>query len=824
MVTFFSMRRLFSLLGLFTLLISSVSAQFNGDGFYRVQNYGTQRYFYITDNTGSYDMKRDIGDFGAMQLYKGHEKTISDPASILYIKQAGSQYDIQSQGVGIYQIVKRYVDLTTVSSGPFAGTYMVSATEQGITKYLDDEEVSTSIPDGVVGTNRSSPYRNWKIFPVKSTTDEYFGITPLFSINGKYYYPLYAAFPYKAASAGVKIYTISKYDLQLGCAVLSEITGVVPSLTPVLIECTSNNPSDNRLELIDSSSEPLSNKLRGVIFCNYDRRNKSQDAITQYDEVKMRVLGTTSEGKLGFVKSTQYLKQIEGNYYMPANSSYLFMESGDLSELTIVSEAEYNEMLSNRTFTVTYMIDGEVYKTEEVKVGQPLQADNPTREGYTFSGWSGLPDTMPDHDITVTGSFMGIDHNITYVLEGNVYKVVTVPCGSTISPLEVTKEGYVFSGWEGLPEIMPNQDITVSGYFTIGTYNLIYVIDGEVYQTQTYTYGDPITPLGNPSRDGYTFNGWSEIPETMPGHDVTINGSYTPHVFTIKYMIDGQLFDEQQVPCGQTITPPTPPERFGYHFKEWEGLPSAMTAGDLTVTAVYEPNLYKITYVVDGQTYQVVEVPYESEVTPLDYPEKEGYKFSGWEGIPETMPAEDITVSGSFSIGVYTIRYIINGAGYKDYVYFSREYKYEQTVTPYNRTPSAIAGYTFSGWGEVPATMPGHDVNIYGTYTGNLYKVSYYVLGKLVHQQEVACGDPIPPYTYSSGGLEITEADWQGTKYKTMPAKDVIYTCSQDIVDGIANVSNEESVGVVFDLSGKRISAMKKKGIYVVNGKKILKQ
>ena len=57
-----------------------------------------------------------------------------------------------------------------------------------------------------------------------------------------------------------------------------------------------------------------------------------------------------------------------------------------------------------------------------------------------------------------------------------------------------------------------------------------------------------------------------------------------------------------------------------------------------------------------------------------------------------------------------------------------------------------------------------------------------------------------------------------------MPAKDVTYTCSQDIVDGIANVSNEESVGVVFDLSGKRISAMKKKGIYVVNGKKILKQ
>ena len=63
------------------MLISNVSAQFSGDGFYRVQNFGTKRYLYLTDNTGSYDMKRDIGDFGALQLFQGQEKTISDPSS-----------------------------------------------------------------------------------------------------------------------------------------------------------------------------------------------------------------------------------------------------------------------------------------------------------------------------------------------------------------------------------------------------------------------------------------------------------------------------------------------------------------------------------------------------------------------------------------------------------------------------------------------------------------------------------------------------------------------------------------------------------------------
>lgn len=936
------------------MLISNVSAQFNGDGFYRVQNYGTKRYLYITDYTGSYDMKRDIGDFGAIHLLQGHEKTISDPSSILYLKEFGSQIDIQGQGISIYQIVKRYVDLKSISTPPFAGTYTVGATESGITKYLDDEEINVDIPDGVVGTNRGSPYRNWLIHPVSSSSDNYFGITPLFSINGKYYYPLYAAFPYKAASPGIKIYTVSKYDLELGYAVLSEITGVVPSRTPVLIECSSSSPSDNRLDLVASEETPPSNAMEGVLFSNYERRNKSTYAITAYNEERMRVLGKTSEGKLGFVKSTEYLRQIEGSYYLPANISYMFLPAGSPSELTVISAAEYDEILSNRTFTITYIIDGEVYKTEQVKVGQPINADNPTREGYTFNGWSGLPDTMPDHDITITGSFTGINYNITYILEGNVYKVVAVPCGTVITPLEVTKEGYFFVGWDGLPEAMPAHDITVSGYFTIGTYKLIYTIDGVEYQIQTYTYGDAVTPLGNPSRDGYIFSGWSAIPTSMPGHDVVITGSYTPLVYTIRYMIDGKLYEEQNVPCGQTISAPTVPEKEGYHFKEWEGLPSVMTAGDLTVTAVYEPNIYNVVYVVDGETYKIVGVAYGTVITPIDYPVKEGYKFSGWSQMPGTMPANDITVSGTFSLGTYKLQYVINGAGYKNYVYFSREYKFGQSVTPYNRTPSAITGYTFSGWGEVPATMPGHDVNVYGTYkandytitymvdgvlyqkvtvscgdpipeltpikTGytfkgwknlpatmpanditvsaqfsinsyvvkyvlvigekggtqlfrssrytygadlsaitsapsrmgytfmgwekmpatmpasnvtvlgrykaNSYQVKYYVADKMVHQQEVAYDDSIPAFTYRADGIEIADSEWQGTRYSTMPAKDVVYTCSQDIIDRLSALptEKEEDDRMLFDLSGRRISAMKGKGVYIVNGKKILKQ
>lgn len=58
------------------------------------------------------------------------------------------------------------------------------------------------------------------------------------------------------------------------------------------------------------------------------------------------------------------------------------------------------------TYTLTYKVDGEVYKTSflEEGIAIPTVAE-PTKEGYTFGGWSEIPETMPDHDVEVTGTF-----------------------------------------------------------------------------------------------------------------------------------------------------------------------------------------------------------------------------------------------------------------------------------------------------------------------------------------------------------------------------------------------------------------------------------
>lgn len=119
------------------------------------------------------------------------------------------------------------------------------------------------------------------------------------------------------------------------------------------------------------------------------------------------------------------------------------------------------------------------------------------------------------------------NYMLTYMLDGEVYKTYKYEENREI-PVEPepTKEGYIFSGWSEIPETMPDHDVEVTGTFTVIKYNLTYIVDGEEYKTVEIEYGAEITPEAGPEKEGYTFTGWNEIPETMPAHDVTVTGSF----------------------------------------------------------------------------------------------------------------------------------------------------------------------------------------------------------------------------------------------------------------------------------------------------------
>lgn len=121
------------------------------------------------------------------------------------------------------------------------------------------------------------------------------------------------------------------------------------------------------------------------------------------------------------------------------------------------------------------------------------------------------------------------------------------------------------------------------------SYKLTYIVDGEPYKELMYEYGAAITPEPAPEREGYTFSGWSEIPATMPEHDVTVTGTFSINSYKLTYMVDGEVYKEYTLEYGAAITPEPVPTKVDWEFSGWkEEIPTTMPAHDVTITGVFD--------------------------------------------------------------------------------------------------------------------------------------------------------------------------------------------------------------------------------------------
>ena len=130
---------------------------FIGNGYYRIKNYKTDRYIYVTDNRDHYDKSRDKEDFQAIQLWKDIDRAIPSPASVIYIELISGNnnsgtFDLKAQGTGVHSLTGYYVGVVRLRNK----TYEVSASASGVTKYLNDKEQS-SRAQGKKGTWKAIP-------------------------------------------------------------------------------------------------------------------------------------------------------------------------------------------------------------------------------------------------------------------------------------------------------------------------------------------------------------------------------------------------------------------------------------------------------------------------------------------------------------------------------------------------------------------------------------------------------------------------------------------------------------------------------------------
>lgn len=114
---------------------------------------------------------------------------------------------------------------------------------------------------------------------------------------------------------------------------------------------------------------------------------------------------------------------------------------------------------------------------------------------------------------------------------------------------------------------------------------------------------------------------------------------------------------------------------------------------------------YNLIYKVDGETYHQEKVLYGTPLTTLEEPVKEGYTFSGWSKIPQTMPANDLIITGNFNVNYYNVIYMVGDLELERYYV-----AYGDNIPTYNYIPND-PNCTFDGWlGEAYESMPAHDV------------------------------------------------------------------------------------------------------------------
>ena len=439
-------------------------------------------------------------------------------------------------------------------------------------------------------------------------------------------------------------------------------------------------------------------------------------------------------------------------------------------------------------YTVTYFVDDKFYDSiETYSYGSQVKLkEAPQKEGYTFSGWDHDDRfTMPAEDVVVKGSFNINSYKVTYEVDGTPYGMVEIYKYGDLVTLQKnpTKEGYTFSGWDHSNEFaMPARDVKIKGSFIVNSYTVTYKVDGaQIGEPETYKYGEAVTLREKPSKEGYTFNGWSyEAGFNMPAEDVVIEGSYQINSYTVTYKVDGEQFGEQETyEFNELVQLRSEPTKEGYTFSHWNRSSEFnMPANDVVIEGNFKINSYTVTYKVDGSQYGSTETyEYGSAVVLREEPKKEGYTFSGWDHEDNfMMPADDVVIEGTYKINSYTVTYKVDGEVSGEV----ETYEYGAEVTL--RGEPVKEGYTFSHWSQDTGfTMPAKNMVIEGNFLINSYTVTYKVDGEIFGEVE----------TYNYGTVVNLRSEptkeghkfggWNRTEDFTMPAENVIIEGNFDV-------------------------------------------
>jgi uncharacterized repeat protein (TIGR02543 family) len=227
-------------------------------------------------------------------------------------------------------------------------------------------------------------------------------------------------------------------------------------------------------------------------------------------------------------------------------------------------------------------------------VFETASVPTPTRAGYTFLGWSatdgGSVISFPytpgvTEDITLYANWSKLTYDVTFDSKSgsSVADTVFDADGSIAAPTPPTREGYVFLGWSatdgGSTVSFPYspgvaEDITLYAIWTLDTYEVTFNSNGgDDVGGDSFVFNGSVSEPIAPTRDGYTFQGWSatnggaaiSFPYT-PGvtEDITLYALWSAESYTVTFnSMGGDDVADLTFSADGSLSAPSNPSRSG---------------------------------------------------------------------------------------------------------------------------------------------------------------------------------------------------------------------------------------------------------------------
>jgi uncharacterized repeat protein (TIGR02543 family) len=374
---------------------------------------------------------------------------------------------------------------------------------------------------------------------------------------------------------------------------------------------------------------------------------------------------------------------------------------------------------------------------------------NPVKNDYVFDGWY-LDNDQYDFNKPVTGdiTLTAIYHRKpipqpnTYTVrfdtgEGSKVDPQTIIEGKTvIRPADPSMDGYDFQGW-----LLDGKDYDwntpITGDMTLTaswkkheepkpvTHTVSFYTDGgSMVAQQTVNDGETVTVPDTPTKNGYTFSGWTlngepydfNLPVTA---DITLKATWVenqkpqPKRHTVTFdTTGGSEIGQQTVDEGEKAIQPANPTREGYDFQGWLLNGQAYDwdtpiTGDITLTASWTekaPTLFTVAFNTGGASNIPSQKVKEGDkaARPTD-PKRTGYTFTGWQlngkdydwNIPITT---DIILTATWQKNetpkpvFYTVKFDTGNGSKIDLQTIQQGGKVKKPADP------TLNGYKFVGW------------------------------------------------------------------------------------------------------------------------------